>query len=157
MLLLLSLHSNRISPLLQRKSTEAIAQISEELAQVDVALQKVTESGEKLKSKLEEIKAVSQDVTRTFIDGLIEGKSATEALSNALKRFGNKLLDSGLNALFDGIFKGIGSGGSGGSGGGGLFVLLFRADGGEVRNKPNGMIRGKGASYHGQCLHAIGW
>jgi len=120
---------------------EAIAQISEELAQADVALQKVTESGEKLKSKLEEVKAVSQDVTRTFIDGLIEGKSATEALGDALKRLGNKLLDSGLNALFDGLFKGIGGGG-----GGGLFSMLFRADGGEVRHKPNGMIRGAGGS-----------
>jgi len=95
---------------------EAIAQISEELAQADVALQKLTESGEKLKSKLEEVKSVSQDVTRTFIDGLIEGKSATEALGDALKRLGNKLLDSGLNALFDGLFKG----GFGGGGGGGI-------------------------------------
>jgi len=51
-----------------------------------------------------------------FISDLQAGKSAAEALSNALQKIASKLLDKGLNALF-------GLGGSGGGifgGGGGL-------------------------------------
>lgn len=65
-----------------------------------------------------------------FIQDLKAGKSASEALANALEKVASKLLDIGLNALFDGS-----KAGSGGGILGGLFSWLFPfANGGIAKN-----------------------
>jgi len=118
----------------------AIEQLAQAYAQAEVEAQSLNETQDRLRQKLEEVQATAKDVMRGFIDDLIAGKSATEALGNALTKIGNKLIDSGLNALLGGLFGGAVGGG------GGFFAGLFRADGGEVRRYPNGKITGKGTS-----------
>lgn len=89
-------------------------------------------SQEKLAQKLQESSAFGKDVLGGFISDLREGKSATEALANALNKVADKLLDIGLNALFDG------SGAAGGGGGilGGLFSFLFAKGGVAAHGRP---------------------
>jgi len=120
---------------------QAIAEVAEAYAFAKVEGEKLNETQDRLRQKLQDVQQTAKDVMSGFINDLIAGKSATEALGNAISKIGNKLLDSGLNALFDGLFQGFGGGG-----GGGLFGGLFRADGGEVRRYPNGHITGKGTS-----------
>jgi phage-related minor tail protein len=43
---------------------------------------------------------LGKTATRGFIDDLVAGKSAAEALGNVFQQLGNKLLDLGLNSLF---------------------------------------------------------
>ncbi|UXN62910.1 hypothetical protein N8E89_09295 [Phyllobacterium sp. A18/5-2] len=64
---------------------------------------------------------LGRDTLGGFISDLIEGKSATEALGNALARVGDQLLNSGLDQLF-------GTGGK--SGGFGLLGSLLGIGGG---------------------------
>ena len=65
---------------------------------------------------MEEIRDIGRDALGGFVSDLLDGKSAADALSDALKRVGDRLLNSGLDALF----------GTGGSGGGlGIFGALF--------------------------------
>lgn len=86
-----------------------------------------------------------------FISDLRNGKSATEALSNALGRLGDQLLDMALNSLFQNLFKNMfGVGGGAGQGlsffpaaptmhGGGTVGLSRHFDG---RRFPAGMWAG---------------
>lgn len=76
-------------------------------ANASVEAAKLAESQGLLRDNIIEWAGVAKDVTHSFIDDLIAGKSAAEALGNALTQVGNKLLDAGLDALF-----GTGSGSS---------------------------------------------
>jgi len=46
-----------------------------------------------------------------MVDDLIDGASAADVLSNALARVGASMIQSGLDALIEGAFKGGGGGG----------------------------------------------
>ena len=72
-------------------------------------------SQEQIKKSAEEFRDLGRDVVGGFISDLRSGKSAAEALANALNKVVDKLIDVGLNAVF-------GTGGAGGlfGGGGGL-------------------------------------
>ncbi len=59
----------------------------------------------------------SRDVLGGFISDLRAGKTASEALANALQKIADKILDTGLDALIAGIFGPQGSAGGGGAGG----------------------------------------
>jgi len=75
-------------------------------------------SQEQIKKSAEEFRDLGRDVVGGFISDLRSGKSAAEALANALNKVVDKLIDVGLNAVF-------GSGGAGGLfGGGGAGGLL---------------------------------
>lgn len=77
---------------------------------------------------IQEINEVSADALKGFISDLQEGKSATEALANALGKLGDKLIDAGVNQLVNSLV-----GGSTGPGSG--FASLFGfADGGIAAN-----------------------
>ena len=62
---------------------------------------------------------LAKSSTRSFIDDLIEGKSAADALANALNQVGSYLINLGLDSLF------------GGKGGGGLIGGFFGLPGRE--------------------------
>lgn len=91
---------------------------------------RLEESQKKLQDTLRESSAFGKDVLGGFIRDLRDGKSATEALANALGKVADKLLDMALNSLFDGA----GGGGAGGGVLGGLFKFLFNAKGGIVQD-----------------------
>jgi phage-related minor tail protein len=104
-------------------------------AAASVEAAKLAESQDRVRQTAEEWRDVAKDVTRGFIDDLVAGTSALDALGNALTQVGNKLLDSGLDALFGGgNTKGFGSIGKlfGFAGGG------YTGDGG--KNEPAGVV-----------------
>jgi tape measure domain-containing protein len=105
--------------------------LAEKYAKADANVGRLTESNRNLAETMSQSSAFGKDVLGGFISDLREGKSATEALANALNKVADKLLDVGLNLLFDGFGK------QGGGGGllGGMFSWLFPfADGGIARN-----------------------
>lgn len=71
---------------------------------------------------MDELRDIGRDALGGFVSDLLDGKSAADALADSLKRVGDRLLNSGLDALF----------GTGGSSGGGLgiFGSLFGGGGG---------------------------
>lgn len=101
--------------------------------------QKLAESQDKVREKAEEFKALGQDVLKGFINDMKSSETRAEALSNALGRIADKLLDMSLNSLFDGIGKGGGSGIFGS-----LSKLLGFSDGGFTghggKYAPAGMV-----------------
>lgn len=92
--------------------------------------EKLTESQDRARETAQEFSDLGKDVLGGFIKDLRDGKSASEALANALSKVGEKLLDVALNSIFEG--------GSGGGILGGLFQGLFSifgfADGGIAKN-----------------------
>ena len=71
----------------------------------------------------------------TFVHDMAAGKSAVEALGDALNNLGSKLIDNGIDQLFAGLNKGTG----GASAGGGIASLFGFASGGV-------MVPGQGPS-----------
>jgi len=57
---------------------------------------------DKLNISAQEWADTVESATRTFINDLIEGKSAAEAFGNVLSNIGSKLIDMGLNSIFGG-------------------------------------------------------
>ena len=81
---------------------------------------------------------VGAEGVRSFIDDLRQGVSLTGALSNALGRLGDKLLDLGLGLVLDPILNSLS---------GGLTKALGFAGGGEVpKFATGGQVRGAGTS-----------
>jgi hypothetical protein len=108
-----------------------IATLADKYAKASAAGEQLQDSQGKLVHSMEQSSAFGKDVLGGFISDLRDGKSATEALGNALDKVADKLLDMALNSLFDGKGK------PGGGGGilGGLFSFLFPfANGGIARN-----------------------
>jgi hypothetical protein len=75
---------------------------------------RLAESQDDLRERMESMRDLGKDVMRGFVDDMVAGKSATEALTGALDKVGSKLLD----VAFDGLFAGK-------AGGGGLLSMLF--------------------------------
>lgn len=102
---------------------------------------KANEAFDKQKAQLEELRDAGRDFAGTLVDGLLEGESATEVLSSALKQLASRILNSGLDQLF-----GIG-------GGGGLLSGLFGGSqmskvlGGAVGLFDQGGYTGAGGKY----------
>jgi tape measure domain-containing protein len=78
---------------------DAIDQLASAYAEASVELDDLTQSQELAKAAMENFADAAETGIRGFIDDLIEGKSATEALGNALASVGNALLDFGLSSL----------------------------------------------------------
>ncbi|MBB4103011.1 tape measure protein [Allorhizobium borbori] len=94
-------------------------------ANAEVERAKLTEGQDKLVNSVADFKNSAKDITSGFISDLRSGKSAAEALSNALGKIGDKMLDMSLNSLF-----GVGTSGGGIlSAFGGLFGLKFSGGG----------------------------
>lgn len=123
----------------------AIAAMATAYAEVSVRLDEVTSAQEQMQQAAEDAAQTLQDGMRGFIDDLIAGKSATEALGNALKKIGGALLDSGLNALFGGLFGGKGGGGFLGGLFGGKGFATGTANTGGRRGEPRGIVHGQEA------------
>lgn len=95
----------------------------------------LAERNAKLK-EMQQIIAETRDTAREALSGFIkdmrDGTSATEALSNALNRISDKLIDMGANALVEAALGPL-FGAGGATGGGGIIAsLLGFAGGGKV-------------------------
>ena len=81
------------------------------------AINRESEAYEKTKAAAEEARDAARDFAGTLVDGFIEGASAAEVLGNALKNLGSRLINSGLDSLFNmgdgGLFSLFGGGGLG--------------------------------------------
>lgn len=99
-----------------------IDSVAEGYANATVEAAKLAEAQDNARQTMEDWAGLGRDVMRGFIDDLIEGKSATDALGDALSNIGNILLNAGLNALMGSIFPSSGN----------LFGG-FRASGGPVQ------------------------
>lgn len=89
------------------------------------AINRESEAYEKTKAAAEEARDAARDFAGTLVDGFIEGASAAEVLGNALKNLGSRLINSGLDSLFN-------------MGGGGLFNI-FKGGGGGFPSAPGGL------------------
>jgi hypothetical protein len=102
---------------LRRAGAAATAEQKAEIERIVTAIYTENDALDKQRERMEELRYAAQDFTSTLINGLLDGNSATEVLSSALKQLGSQLLNSGLSGLF------------GGGGGGGLFSSLFGGGG----------------------------
>lgn len=97
-----------------------IAALAEGYADATVASAQLEEAQQKAVQAAQEMRDLGKDVLGGFISDLRSGKSASEALANALNKVLDKLIDISLNSIFSG------KGGSlfGGSGGllGGILI-----------------------------------
>lgn len=96
----------------------------------------VTEA-QHLRDAYEEIKNVSADMMKGFINDLREGTSASEALGNALNKIADRLIDMAVNDLVETALGGLtGKGGNptGPGMGQGILSLFGFADGGIAKN-----------------------
>lgn len=106
-----------------REQAQSILDLATAYAQAEVEASRLEEQQEFVKNQFEDFRQTSRDALGGFISDLKEGKSASEALGNALAKVADSLLNSGLDALF-------GTGNFGGGGfGGGLFGMLFGGGG----------------------------
>jgi len=132
----------RIKQQLLNEAQKAGVQVTPELAaQIDTlatnyataasGADRLRDSQQQAAEAAREVAQIGREAVGGLISDLMNGKSAADALASALQNIGNRLLDSGLDALF-------GTGGSG-TGGGGLLGGLFgsllgkREHGGPVR------------------------
>lgn len=112
---------------------EALRKQTEGLAAIRAEQERLNEEQAKVKQNFEEWNGVAKDAVGGFISDLQNGVSLADALHNALDKVLDKLIEVGLNSIFDpqsGIF-----GGGGGGGLGAIFGGLFggfRANGGPV-------------------------
>ncbi|WP_107327702.1 phage tail tape measure protein [Agrobacterium pusense] len=95
----------------------AAATVEEQLAissKVD-AIFRESEAYERTQLAAEEARDAARDFAGTLVDGMLNGASATETLSNALKGLASRLLNSGLDSLFSGggLLGGLFGGGLG--------------------------------------------
>lgn len=109
-----------------------IDELAEKYARADASREQMQEGVQNLNQQMQESSSFGKDLLGGFIQDLKDGKSASEALSNALSKVADRLLDIALNSLFDG--GGLGSTPGGGILGG-LFSFLFPfANGGIAKN-----------------------
>jgi tape measure domain-containing protein len=85
----------------------AINALAEGYAAASVEVKRMADAQEEAQKSMADWYDTGRSAARGFIDDLVAGKSATEALGNALNQLGSKLIDVGLGALF-----GSGSGSS---------------------------------------------
>lgn len=128
---------------------ENITGLAMAYADASVEAKKVAESQDEIRKRAEEWMNLEKDVLGGFIKDLSKGKSAADALADALGKIGNKLLDMALNDIFP-------TGGSK-SGGGDIFGSLFSGFGkmlgfasgtantGGRRGQPIGVVHGQEA------------
>lgn len=105
-------------------------------AGAEAEAKKLAETQDGIRQAADDFAALGKDVLGGFISDLRAGKTAAEALANAVQKLGDKLLDAGLDALF-----------GGGSGGNILSLIpkLFGFAGGGYtgngpRNQPAGVV-----------------
>lgn len=131
-----------------RENEDGIAEKIEEIAEWNARAEEFNnrqiEANDKLRSKVEAVKDAMMDVSRTFTDAMISGKKFSSVVGDALMRLGQRLVDAGLKAGIDGLFKTQSSSQGGFFGGIGKFFGFatggYTGDGGT--HEPAGIVHG---------------
>jgi len=128
---------------------EQISALAGSYAQASADAKKLSESQAEVKKEAEEWASLEKDVFGGFIKDLKDGKSGAEALSNALNKVADKLLDMALDGLFSSKASGGGGGGLFSSILGGIGKIFGFASGtantGGKRGQPIGVVHGQEA------------
>lgn len=95
--------------------TASIDALAAKYGEAYAASQKLAKGQDDARRSAQELNETARDTFGTFISDLVHGKSAAEALTDAISRLGDRLLDLALDNLF----------GTGRGGGGGIFGGLF--------------------------------
>lgn len=114
---------------------DAISQMAEAYAVAEDRARQLSEQQEKIKNQHEEWMDTQKDSMKGFIKDLASGKDAMEALSGAVQKLADKLLDMALDNLFEGWGKG---------GGGNIFSSILSLFGGR---RAAGGTSQKGLAY----------
>ena len=101
----------------------SIDALAENYAKASVASDRLKESQQNAQAAAREFASVGKDVTKGFISDLMAGKSAAEALSGALQKVADVMLNQVLDAIFQ--VNGAGGGGGGLGGLGGVISSIF--------------------------------
>lgn len=83
-----------------REQAQAMLELATKYGEAQAASKRLSEQQQETKARFDDFKSTSRDVFGGFIKDLKDGKSATEALGNALNKVADKLLDVGLDSLF---------------------------------------------------------
>lgn len=124
-----------ITPELTEKINElaaAYANASVAVEEAAIKQEEVAASEEELIARADELRNLSNDVLGGFINDLVSGKTAAEALAGALGKIAQKLIDIGVNALTESLFGGFGTALGGVFGGGGGTAATVAHSGGRV-------------------------
>lgn len=116
--------------------SENIEKLSSAYAEASAAADKLDKSQDQTRRSAEEMRDLGKDVLGGFINDLRQGKSASEALADALGKVADKLIDMALDSIFD-------------PKGGGLFAMIgslfgFKS-GGVVKAATGGHVTGPGS------------
>lgn len=87
---------------------EKISILAQGYADTTEELEKLRQAHDNARQSMEDWFDLAKSSTRSFIDDLIQGKSAADALANALNQVGSYLINLGLNSLFGGGGGGFG-------------------------------------------------
>lgn len=94
---------------------EGVTLSGEQRATVEQLAESYAQMSEKLKeanATQQELQQLASSTLKGFVSDLMDGASAADALQNALKRVGDRLLDLALDSALKGIFGGAGGGGN---------------------------------------------
>ncbi|NTI22374.1 hypothetical protein G6M87_10945 [Rhizobium rhizogenes] len=127
---------------------DQISELATGYANATVESKKLSESQKQIQKNAEEWADTSKDVFKGFLSDVKNGKSGAEALSNALNKLSDKILDMAVNSLFSTKSgSGVGTGISSlFSGIGKLFGFASgTANTGGKRGQPIGVVHGQEA------------
>lgn len=129
----------------------AIEALADQYSEASQRVIDLAESNDMARQSMEDVADIGRDVFGGFISDLQNGKSATEALSNALRGLADRLLNDVLNAMFR--VQGAGGGARGGGFLGDLIGGLFGGFGrGSFPAPPVGLFHSGGTA--GSATHS---
>lgn len=99
---------------LRHAGAAATAAERAQIEQLVESTYKQNEAWEKSQQQMLELQDAGREFAGTLADGLLSGAKAADVLSDAVKNLASRFLNSGLDALFNGLFgsAGVGAGGS---------------------------------------------
>lgn len=128
---------------------DQISELATGYAQASVEAKQLSENQKDIRKNAEEWASLEKDVFKGFISDLKDGKSGAEALSNALNKVADKLMDMALDSIFSPKSSAGGGGGLFSSILGGIGKVLGFASGtantGGKRGQPAGVVHGQEA------------
>lgn len=104
----------------------------------------------RLNEVLKQTSDIGRDALKGFVQDLVAGKSATEALTGVLNKIANKLIDMAINDLWGNAL------GGGGSNSGGLLSMLFGVGGGMLNLSAKGGTGQVGTGHSGAVIGVSG-
>ncbi len=136
------------------QQAQAIAELAARMAEAETATARMREAQGDLHQAERDVKDSTRDAMKGFISDLIKGRDASEALSDALGKVGDTMMNIGLNYLLTGSANGQGSGGFLGWLFSGFDTGGYTGPGG--KNKPAGVVHAGEYVFDQQSVRAAG-